>query len=108
MSSRHQPLAGLHHRREHQTAHVVAAFGVFGGLKRRAVVNLISPLWDTHLHQARTMKKTNTKRPVELFGGTWYFRTVMVFRLPPSGSQVIKYAFRSVTSSGWRSGICQV
>lgn len=33
-------------------------------------------------------KKTIESRP-ELFGGTSYFRLVMVFRLPPSQSQVI-------------------
>ena len=62
----------------------------------------------THLHQARTSKKLITSSRPELFGGTSYFRIVTVFRLLPSGSQVIKYVFRSATSAGCLSGICQV
>ena len=66
-----------------------------------------SPL-DAHLHQAITLKKLKTHLRIWLFAGTSYFRVVTVVRLLPSGSQVIKYAFRSTTSSGCRSGICQV
>ena len=43
-----------------------------------------------HLHQATTWKKMVMPPRPELFSGTSYFRDVTVFRLLPSGSQVIK------------------